>query len=108
MGFQHAYEEGHFTSTAISQMTDDWLKSMDDRKLGGTVLLDFSAAFGVIDHELLLVQLKCYGLNMLYTLFVLRVKNDKAAKSIRMKKQPVIHYKLCENLGFPSSQCRKT
>uniref|UniRef100_A0A4W5P3U4 Reverse transcriptase domain-containing protein n=1 Tax=Hucho hucho TaxID=62062 RepID=A0A4W5P3U4_9TELE len=42
-------------------MTDDWLKSMDDGKLVGAVLLDFSAAFDVIDHELLLGKLKCYG-----------------------------------------------
>lgn len=53
--FQHAYKEGHFTSTASAQITDDWLKSMDDRKLVGAVLLDFSAAFDVNDHELLLM-----------------------------------------------------
>ena len=51
--------EGHSTSTALAQMTDRWLKSMDDRKLVGAVLLDFSAAFDVIGHELLLG--KCYG-----------------------------------------------
>ena len=39
--FQHA-NKGHSTSTALAQMTDDWLKSMDDRKLVGAVLLDFS------------------------------------------------------------------
>lgn len=60
---QHAYKEGHSTSTAFEQMTDDWLKSMDDRKLVGAVLLNFSADFDVIDHELLLGKLKCYGFN---------------------------------------------
>jgi hypothetical protein len=48
-------------STAFKQITDDWLKSMEDRKLVGAVLLDFSASFDVNDHELLLGKLKCYG-----------------------------------------------
>ena len=60
MGFQHAYKEGYSMSMALAQMTDDWLKSMDDRKLVGVLLLDFGAAFNVNDYELLLAQLKCY------------------------------------------------
>ena len=42
-------------------MTDDWLKEMDNLKLTGAVLLDFSAAFNVIDHNLLIGKLECYG-----------------------------------------------
>lgn len=34
---------------------------MDDGRLVGAVLLDFSAAFDVIDHCLLLRKLKSYG-----------------------------------------------
>ena len=30
-------------------MTDDWLKEIDQKNMEGAVLLDFSAAFGVID-----------------------------------------------------------
>ena len=33
-------------------MTDDWLKDIDQQNIG-EVLLDFSAAFDVIDHSLL-------------------------------------------------------
>ena len=29
--FQHAYREGHSTCTALTQMTDDWLKYIDNR-----------------------------------------------------------------------------
>ena len=29
--FQHAYREGHSTSTALTQMTD-WLREIDDKK----------------------------------------------------------------------------
>lgn len=45
----------------VMQMTDDQLKSMNDRKLVGAVLLDFSAGFDVVYHELQLGKLKCYG-----------------------------------------------
>ena len=51
--FQHAYREGHSTCTALTQMTNDWLKEMYN-KIVGAVLLDFSAAFDIIDHNLLL------------------------------------------------------
>ena len=49
--FQHAYREGHSTCTALTQMTDDRLKEID-KKIVGTVLLDFSAAVDIIDHNL--------------------------------------------------------
>ena len=59
--YQHAYRPGHCTCTAPTQMTDDWLSERDNRKLLGAVLLDFSSAFDVIDHSLLLDRLKLYG-----------------------------------------------
>ena len=46
--FQHAYREGHSTCTVRTQMTDDWLKEIDNKKIVGAVLLDFSAAFDII------------------------------------------------------------
>lgn len=59
--FQHAYREGHSTCTALAEMTDDWITNIDNRKLVGAVMLDFSAAFDVIDHDLLIGKLECYG-----------------------------------------------
>ena len=54
-------------------MTDAWLKVVDSKKIGGAVLLDFSAAFNVIDHNLLLKKpryylhpLPYYGLRVTY------------------------------------------
>jgi hypothetical protein len=35
-------------------MTDYWLREIDDKKIVGAVLLDFSVAFDIIDHSLLL------------------------------------------------------
>ena len=59
--FQHAYREGHSTCTALTQMTDDWLKEIYNKKIVGAVLLDFSATFEIIDHNLWLRKLMCYG-----------------------------------------------
>ncbi len=59
--YQHAYREGHSTATALTQMTDDWLMNIEQKKLVGAVLLDFTAAFDIIDHELLIKKLECYG-----------------------------------------------
>ena len=59
--FQHAYRHSHSTCSALTQMTDDWHNEIDNKKLVGAVLLDFSAAFDVIDPSLLLEKLKAYG-----------------------------------------------
>ena len=59
--FKHAYREGHSTCTALTQMTDDWLKELDNKKIVGAVVLDFSAAFDIIDHNLLLKKRMCFG-----------------------------------------------
>lgn len=48
-------------AAALTLMTDDWLREIDNRHLVGAVLLDCSAAFDIIDHNLLLQKLKCYS-----------------------------------------------
>uniref|UniRef100_A0A1A8N7A3 Reverse transcriptase domain-containing protein n=1 Tax=Nothobranchius pienaari TaxID=704102 RepID=A0A1A8N7A3_9TELE len=55
--YQHAYKAGHSTTTALAQITDHWLEEIDDKKLVGTIFLDLSAAFDVIDHKILLKKL---------------------------------------------------
>lgn len=59
--FQHAYRKGYSTCTALTQMVDEWYREMDSQRLCGAVLLDFSAAFDVIDHSLLIEKLELYG-----------------------------------------------
>jgi hypothetical protein len=46
--FQHAYREGHSTSTALTQIADDWLREIDDKKIVGAIFLDFSVAFDIV------------------------------------------------------------
>ena len=41
-------------------MSDDWYRDLDNKMICGAVLLDFTAAFDVIEHNLL-EKLVCYG-----------------------------------------------
>ena len=38
-----------------------WLKGIDNALQSGTIIFDFSAAFDLIDHKLLIDKVKCYG-----------------------------------------------
>ncbi len=56
-------------------MAGDWCKEIEERKIIRVILLDFSAAFDIIDHELMLKKLKCYSFSqsaLLWTTSYLR------------------------------------
>ena len=57
----HAYRAQHNTTTALIQMYDGWLQAVESGQLAGVCMLDMSAAFDVLDHELLLQKLSLYG-----------------------------------------------
>lgn len=38
-------------------MTDDWLRRIEEKKIIGAVLLDFTVAFDIMDHEILSKEL---------------------------------------------------
>ena len=57
----HAYRSFHSTTTAMIQMHDTWLEAIDKGDLAGVCMVDMSAAFDVVDTELLLEKMKIYG-----------------------------------------------
>ena len=51
---QSAYRPGHSTETTVLRILNEILTSLDDNKISVLLLLDLSAAFDIINHEILL------------------------------------------------------
>ena len=57
----HAYRSFHSITTAMLQMYTTWLEALEEGDMAGVCMIDMSAAFDVVDTELLLEKLKLYG-----------------------------------------------
>ena len=55
---QSAYRAGHSTETALIKVKADILNAIDNKEVVCLVLLDLSAAFDTVDHQILLERLK--------------------------------------------------
>ena len=55
---QSAYRQGHSTETALLKIQNDILLAMDNQQVSILVLLDLSAAFDTVNHDVLLQRLK--------------------------------------------------
>ena len=56
--FQSAYRKGHSTESAVTRVHNDILRSIDNGKCVFLVLLDLSAAFDTVSHDILLKRLQ--------------------------------------------------
>ena len=62
--FQSAYKRYHSAETALLKVQNDILLAIDNRKCVVLLLLDMSAAFDTVDHELLLQRMfKIFGID---------------------------------------------
>ena len=59
----HGYRKHRSTQTALLQLYDRWVRAAMDGKLSGSVLLDLSAAFDLVDSELLIKKLEVYKID---------------------------------------------
>lgn len=58
---QSGFRKHYSTATALSRITGDIAKAIDASKVTFLVLLDYSKAFEVVDHDLLVSKLMYYG-----------------------------------------------
>lgn len=57
---QSGFRSNHSCSTALSLLTDKCLSAINSSQLSGVVYLDFSKAFDLVDHKILLNKLSLY------------------------------------------------
>ena len=58
--YQSAYKQYHGTETALLRVNNDILTAIDDGKITALILLDLSAAFDTVDHNILISRLHNY------------------------------------------------
>ena len=56
--FQSAYRKHHCTESVLMKVLSDILDAADSRHLTFLALLDLSAAFNTVDHDILLLRLE--------------------------------------------------
>ena len=57
----HGFRAQHNTVTAMIQMYDVWAESMEQGEMAAAMMIDLSAAFDMVDHNLLLEKLSILG-----------------------------------------------
>ena len=57
----HGSRPWHSTCTAIIEMQNSWINAIERGDLVGVMMLDLSAAFDLVDHELLIQKLQLMG-----------------------------------------------
>ena len=57
----HGFRSNHSTATALIQLYDKWITAVENGEFTAALLLDLSATFDLVDHQILLGKLRLYN-----------------------------------------------
>ena len=58
----HGFRKNHSTTTALLEMYSSWVEAVEQDKITAVIMLDMSAAFDLVDKDILVRKLEIYGL----------------------------------------------
>jgi len=60
---QSGFRKHHLCQTALIKILDDWISAVDKNEIVGTLFLDLSKVFDLVNHDILLKERSHYGLH---------------------------------------------
>ena len=63
---QHGFRAGRSTTAAISNMLKSLYENWSLKQISMCIYIDFSRAFDILDHDILMSKLKLYGLDEIF------------------------------------------
>ena len=79
--YQCGFHQGYNTEHCLLMMVEKWKEALDEDGLGGALLTDLSKAFDCIKHDLLIVKLAAYGLDLHSLSFVFNYLDERKQKT---------------------------
>ena len=73
----HGFRQNRSTQTALLQMYDRWVRAASQGQVSGVILLDLSAAFDLVDADILVEKLRIYGVEDDLLAWVLSYMTDR-------------------------------
>ena len=84
------FRSGHSTETALTLMTDRWLKAINEYNIIGIVMVNFRKAFDLVDHSLLLKKPGLYKCSEEFIKVLKSYLSHKLKLYLQMVNHPVL------------------